>query len=374
MALVGLQNGIVLTATPSTRLLPLACLALPLPLAAGILVPHHEQHRPANWSHRIDLALALAILLATLLVPLDPIASMFAPLLGFDGVLRSWQRTKRLGMSLSQRGLALLTGIFAVLAVCSAKPIISWLMILAYIATSLSRTLTRRRDEVLLCVLGAGVALFGLALPGPSLLAIFCVFVGFSAIGAVVPDLAPVLVILLLRLANQAPWPVAAQAIGVSIATIMLLLCALLVRGRPSVSLLQQAQACIAALAISLGQPDGRFAGLVLLVLLILSRSAARTTGGPVSSLAIAGLGGVPPLGVFPGLVLVMLAVTRQSPWLLLPVGAAIIPILLTSLPRRLPTLSPSIGWLPMGLALLTGYLAPEGLVRWWHIMTAGRG
>jgi hypothetical protein len=69
-----------------------------------------------------------------------------------------------------------------------------------------------------------------------------------------------------------------------------------------------------------------------------------------------------------------MLAVTRQSPWLLLPVGAAIVPILLTSLPRRLPTLSPSIGWLPMGLALLTGYLAPEGLVRWWHIMTAGRG
>jgi hypothetical protein len=384
MALVGLQNGIIFTATPSTLLLPLACLALPLPLAAGLLVPHRERRRPAHGSHGIDLALALAILLATLLVPLDPTASMFAPLLGLDGVLRSWARTKRQALSLVQRGLALLTSLFAVLAVCSANPIMAWLALLACIATSLSPTLTRRRDEALLCVLGAGVALFGLTLfdfalidfagAGPSLLAVFCVFVGFGAIGAVVPDLAPVLVILILRLANQAPWFLAAQALGISMSVIMLLTCAVLLRGRPIVSLLQQAQASIAALAISLGEPDGRFAGLVLLVLLILSRSAARATGGPASGLAIAGLGGVPPLGVFPGLVLVMLAVTRQSALLLLVVTVASVPIFLASLPRRLPSLSASIGWLPMGLALLTGYLAPDGLVRWWHIMTAGRG
>jgi hypothetical protein len=29
---------------------------------------------------------------------------------------------------------------------------------------------------------------------------------------------------------------------------------------------------------------------------------------------------------------------------------------------------------LPLALALLTGYFAPEGLVRWWHVLTVGGG
>jgi hypothetical protein len=235
-----------------------------------------------------------------------------------------------------------------------------------------------------LAFVGAGVALFGLLwlMLTPSVVGYFGVFAGFAAIAAVVPELAPVLVVLVLRLAGQTSWPPAAEAIGVGVAFGGLLACgavAILRSSRPVVSLLQQGQASIAALSLCLGWADGRFAALVLLILLFLCRSAARMKHEPVASLAVAGLSGAPPLGVFPGLVLVALALANHHAWLLLPVGCALVPILLAGLPRRLLAFSPgraipSIGWLPLALALLIGYFAPDGLVRWWHVLTAGQG
>jgi hypothetical protein len=123
-------------------------------------------------------------------------------------------------------------------------------------------------------------------------------------------------------------------------------------------------------LAIGLGQPDGRFAALVLLILLILSRSANRLAEGHRS-----GLAGATPLGVFPGLVLVVLAVSSHHAWLLLPLGAAFAPILLAT-PARVSSsiLTPTFGWLPLAIALFAGYCAPDGLVRWWRLLTAGYG
>jgi hypothetical protein len=63
---------------------------------------------------------------------------------------------------------------------------------------------------------------------------------------------------------------------------------------------------------------------------------------------------------------------------LLLPLGVALIPIVLAGLPRRFPDLSfwktvPSVAWLPLLLALLAGYFTPNSLVHWWRILTAGR-
>jgi len=393
MALVGIQNGVVMAACLVTHagvtqpaLLPVACLVLPLPLALGVIIPMpiRRGEKAAGWSGWIDLGLSLAVFAATLLVPLDSVASVFAPLLGLDGVLRSCRRRKREAMPLVGRGLALLTSVFLVLAVCSPNQTIAWLAVLASIAMSFVPTLPRRWDEAVLALLGAGVALFGLFLLtlSPSTTGYFSVFAGFTAIAAVVPDLAVVLVILILRLANQTHWPPAAEVLGLAIALIALLACAATLRGktpRSSVTLLLQSQASIAALSVCLGQGDGRFAALVLLILLILTRAAVRVTDGRATDLAIAGLGGIPPPGVFPGIVLVVLAMINHDAWLLLPVGAALVPILLASLPDPLPALRPkltvpSVGWLPLGIALLIGYFAPEGLVRWWHVLTAGRG
>jgi hypothetical protein len=93
--------------------------------------------------------------------------------------------------------------------------------------------------------------------------------------------------------------------------------------------------------------------------------------------LARAGLAGLPPLGVFPGLMLVVLAFSSHAPWLLLPLGVAVIPILLAGLPARLPAVSLrtamlSAGWLPLVLAALFGFFTPTELVLWLAALTAG--
>jgi hypothetical protein len=423
VALVAAQNGLALAASlvtepaslPASLLLPLACLALPLPLAAGLLLPamtpapshagpshaglNHTGPDPAGlglaraWMARLprtagwlgwtDLGLALAMAAATLTVPLDSLASVFAPLLGLDGVLRSCVRRNRRVLTPIRRGTALAQTGFTVLAVCAPNLTLAWLAVMGGMAMALLPVLSRRWDGAALAFLGAGLALFGLLLlpATPTVLGYFSLFAGFATIAAVVPDLAVVLVILILRLANQATWPQGVEALGSGLAVIALLACALLMTSpaRPHrITLLVLSHASIAALTICAGQAEGRFAALVLLILLILSRAATRVAGAPVAVLAVAALGGVPPLGVFPGLVLVALTLAAHSPWLLLPLGIASIPVVLSSFPRRLPDLSlrtsvPSIAWLPLLLAFVTGYFAPERLVHWWRILTVGR-
>jgi hypothetical protein len=393
IALVGIQNGVVLTACLTTSagtplaIVPLAaCVVLPLPLALGVLLPMlvRQTNKGARWLPWLDLGLSLAVFAATFLVPLDSVASVFAPLLGLDAVVRSYQRRKRERMAATARGLALLTSLFLVLAVCQLNPILAWFAVFAAITTSSLPTLARRWNATILAFLGAGIALFGLLLVmlAPSVLGYFSVFTGFVAMAAIIPDLAAVLVIVILRLADLAPWPPAADALGLAITMVTLLVCAASIRGkslRSSVPLLQQAEASVAAMSICLGQADGRFAAFVMLILVILTRTAARIPDGPVTGYAIAGLGGVPPFGVFPGLVLVVLAMINRDAWLLLPLGAAYLPILLASTSAA-PIVSassralPSVGWLPLAIALLVGYFTPDGLARWWHVLTAGGG
>ncbi len=421
IALVAVQNGVALAGSLVTHpvsytimqlspaLLPFACLVLPLPLAAGLLVPallaSHGglagqrlanpepsriaqagivlMHRVRTWLGWIDLAMALAVFAVTLIVPLDFLATVFGPLLGLDGVLRSSARCKRDALTLGHRSAALLQSACGVVAVCAPNLIVAWVVVLAAAAAGLLPVVTRRWQSAVLAFLAAGLALFGaLLLPtAPSVPAYFSLFSGFTIIAAVVPDLAVVVVVLILRLASQAPWPPAVEALGISMALIALLACAcLLIKpARPGqVTLLQLAQVSVAALSICLGQPDSRFAALVLLMLLILTRASARHVGGLAPTLALAGLGGIPPLGVFPGLVLTILAISAHNPWLLLPLGAALIPIASAAFPRHLPGFSvrltiPSIAWLPLVLTILIGYCAPEQLVHWWRLLTIGR-
>jgi hypothetical protein len=473
VALVGAQNGLALAeclaadpASPAASLLPsLACLVLPLPIAAGLLAPtfvsgpsdgplslgwswRYEVRRGATWLGWVDLGAALAIFAATLLVPLDSLASVFAPLLGLDGVLRSCARRNRdacrlraRNTGLSDAGLgtvavetaadplslpfnedsasassdepspampipsshavtettaaprsagpirrasALAQTGCTVLAVCAPNLIVAWLAVLAAMTMALLPTLLRHWGSAVLAFLAAGLALFGILLLSaatPPVIGYFSLFVGFVAMAAIVPDLAVVLVILILRLANEAPWPKGVEALGIGIAVVALLGCAILltnpVRSHRT-TLLVLSQTSLAALTVCVGEAEGRFAALVLLILLILTRAAARITDGPAAALSIAGLGGISPLGVFPGLVLVALAVSAHAPWLLLPLGLALIPIVSASIPRRLSHFPPwrelaSVAWLPLLLAVLVGYFAPDGLVHWWRILTAGR-
>ncbi len=222
MALVSAQNGLALTASlvasptafPSAMLVPVACLVLPLPLAAGLLVPalpNRRALRPARvqgantaWLGWIDLGLALAIFAATLTVPLDSLASVFAPLLGLDGVLRSCVRRNRHAPTMLRRGTSLAQTGFTVLAVCAPNLIVAWLAVVGAMATALLPMLARRWNSAVLAFLAAGLALFGILILGatPSVAGYFSLFAGFTTIAAIVPDLGVVLVILILRLAD----------------------------------------------------------------------------------------------------------------------------------------------------------------------------
>jgi hypothetical protein len=479
VALVAMQNGLVLAAclaiqphAAASWLVPLACLILPLPLVAFLLAPSipPPRIRTPVWLGWVDLALSLAVLAATLVVPLDPIATVFAPLLGLDGVIRSEVRRRRrieatrdtaLTLSVEPdhslqipslqtpslqapnlqapnlqapslqapsaigeplhpaqvatgtfpspwtrfektipgRGLALLSSVVLVLAVSAPNPTLAWLALPAAAAIALLPIRRRRWDQALLASLGTGFALLGLMAISatPSLIGYACLLFGVSAVGAVVPDLAVVSVILLLRVTTQHPWPPTAQALGLGVAVAALLACAaMLTAERPARTKIRIArplnpareiggdsatglllcQTSIAAVSIYAGGSDGRFAAVILLILTILTRSAARLRHDPATPWAIAGLGGVPPLGVFPALILVVTAIAAHNPWLLLPLGVASIPILSAAFPSRpagnrsLSALR-SIGWLPLLLALIVGYCLPDQLSRWLHIVAA---
>jgi hypothetical protein len=389
LALGAMGNGIALAGCliAGDDLLPFACLALPLPFAAGVIGGPQtffgtgRQRDGAAWPGRAELAGAAALFGAALIVPLGALASVFAPLIAFDGVvralvartaepLRPWRRLT----SLVQLG-------FVLLAVCATAPILSWLAVTAAATAVLLPDAADRRDRTILAFAGAGLALFGtLTLPAePSPIGYLSLFSGYAMLAAAVPDLAIPLLVLLLRSAAQTGWPQAAGPLGIGVALIALLTCSALLirrrRGRGDILML--AQASIAGLAIATAQPDGRFAACVLLILLSLTRTASRTAGEPAALLSLAGLAGLPPIGVFPGLVLVALAVGGHMPWLLLPLGLALIPVLLAGLPRRLPAVTLraallSAGWLPLAFATLFGLFAPMDLVRWLAAATMG--
>ena len=392
LALAAMGNGIALTGclAGGDALLPLACLALPLPMAAGLVGwPRDLAGTARRWTRRDDAAWlgwaelggAAVLFAAALIVPLGAVASVFAPLIAFEGVVRSW--IARTGESIRpwRRAVSLLKLGFVLLAVCATGAILSWLAVTAAATAALLPTAAARRDRLVPAFIGAGLALFGtLTLPAePSPAGYLGLFAGYAMLAASVPDLAVPLLVLLLRSAVQTEWLPAAEPIGICVALTALLICsALLIRGRHGrADILLLAQGSIAGLAIATAQPDGRFAACVLLILLSLTRTAARTTRQPAALLSIAGLAGLPPAGVFPGLVLVVLAIGSHAPWLLLPLGLALIPVLLGGLPRRLPAVSPraallSIGWLPLALGTLFGLFAPMDLVRWLAAVTMG--
>jgi hypothetical protein len=390
LAACALGNGITLTGciVAADDLLPLACLALPLPIAGSLFAwpqglagtrRRWRQRDAATWFGWMELGGAAALFAATLIVPLGALASIFAPLIAFDGVVRArvaldstrpWRRMA----SLLQLG-------FILLAVCATEPILSWLAVTAAATVALLPTTARHSDRALLACVGAGLALFGtLTLPLDSSLSGYLgLLAGYAMLAAAVPDLAIPLLVLLLRSAVQTEWLPAAGPLGTGVALTALLACsALLIRRRGDrADILLLAQACMAGLAIATAQPDGRFAAAVLLILLSLTRTASRAAGEPAALLSIAGLAGLPPFGVFPGLVLVALTVSSHTPWLLPPLGLALIPVLLAGLPRRLPSVPlraalQSIAWLPLALAALFGLFAPMELVRWLAAVTMG--
>lgn len=387
MALVSLQNGITLAACRLEHglALPLLCLPLPLPLLAALGLGHPQpawrlvQRRHARWCGWARFVASAGVFLATLLVPLDPLAAVFAPLFAFEALLRAWVERRRLPAAPVGHVASLLRALGILLAVGAPEQTIGWLGIVLAAAACFWPVLERRRAEAAVTFCALGLALLGmLALRlGAPPIGFLCLFLGLAVVAAALPDLAAPLVVMVLRLSTTPMWVPAADGMAAGAALGGLLLCALLLarHGRHRLALLHLAQTAVALLAVGLDQPDGRFAALVLLILLTLTRAASRFPASPATRIARAGLAGIPPLGVFPGLILVTLSLSAHAPWLLLPLGLALLPMVPAGLARPVGNGGPgrpSLAWVPLALASGFGFFTPDALVQWLHRLTLG--
>lgn len=377
IALAGLQNGLVLTGLPAadSAVLPaLACGVFVLPAAAGFAgIRVWPGGRP--WTARAGQAefiVCAALFAATVTQPVNTLASVFAPLIAFDGLERAWLARDRLAAPVVRRGLSVVKLGCCVAAVCAAEPVLAWMAIAGAAAASILPLAGRRPEQSLLACLAAGLVLFGLLIPpdGPDAAGYLGLFGGAALLAAAIPDLAIPVLVLILRVTMQDPLPPDADALAIAVPVAALLTCAacLLLSGRRDRTPVFLGQAAIAALAIATRQPDGRFAGVVLLILLSLVRTGTRVPGQTVAARALAGPGTVP------GLVLAILALSSHAPWCLLPAGLGLVPIMLTAAATPVRAPPASLVWLPLILAVLFGWFAPEALIQWLASVTAGTG
>jgi hypothetical protein len=127
-------------------------------------------------------------------------------------------------------------------------------------------------------------------------------------------------------------------------------------------------QACAAAFALGLAGVSGRIAGVLQISLLILSLAAVRIAPGrPASWVALAGLAGIPPFGLFAGLALTGLAAAR-APWMLLPFIAALMlngwALLRDRDLTRAMASQAGPAWIAIALTLLLGFTPAAWIAR----------
>lgn len=228
------------------------------------------------------------------------------------------------------------------------------------------------RNRGALVAAGLVLLLFGtITAPLDPLLGLGCQVIGLGALLTLLPALLPVALPLLLRPGTEADGPLL-LATGLAGLILTGLAARTLTAERGAVI----GQVGLAAAAIGLGTRDGAFAALILLLLLTLSDAAARLPDR-ARPVALLGLAGVPPLGTFAGLALVLPAIAAHASWMLL----ICLPAIALSgwrLIRQASTrqaangrhetgavFAPALGWLPIATALAIGLLMPAPLATW---------
>jgi hypothetical protein len=367
----------------------LAAVILPA-LAAALLAGL----RPGRLAARVDgiaSVLSLLCVMASLTLPdahvpilrLDCPAALFLLLIAGTGVASGWAGLSRPYRTISRRVSGQLMRAAALLGCLAADPLVAWLALAVASAAALWPALPRHWDHVPLTGGALGLVMFGILMSPVGSSAIQLVaatqVIGYGLLAALFPSLLPLLLLFLLRLHELSA---AADPMLLALGSLGALGCGASVIAAHGASRrlahLQLGQAAAAVAAFGIGTQPGIFAGLVQVSLLVLSAIAVEVAGrpGPQRSLALAALGGVPPLGVFPGIALILVALARSQAWLLLPVGAGLA-LLGWSTVARLPmTVRPAhLGadpaWVPLALLLLVGWFLPDAASVWLR-MAAG--
>ncbi len=342
-------------------------LMIPFLAAAALAIP-----QPARVRFWVDLGAVVATLMVALSLPWQNAESV--PLLRHDRLGMFAAIVVALAAVAPRFGRTRIAGQIALggmlLAGLSGHALLTVAALALAAAVALVPHIRAGWYRVPLCGAGLGLLLFGSILPAAPL-ASGCALLGLAALAVAVPELLPLLPFLALRFAG-------AELVGVGLAG--MLGCAMGVLLWPSdknrLSWIAFGQAGVIALAFGLRSPDAIFAGVLLAVLLVLSQAARELAKGQglAGLLASAGLAGLPPFGVFPGLALVILATARQAPWLLV----GVLPALAAmgwAVVARMPT--PRIGatdrwsaaWVPLALALLVGFALPGPVTAWLHVL-----
>jgi hypothetical protein len=359
-------------------ILPALLIGLPFIAAVAMALPQPPAAR--RWVHRLVnlAALALALwlpwqadapdgLFST--APLPVLAAILVA--GAGCVPGPWGGDAR-PHDQARQGALLLAAL--------AEPRLLAVMALALAVTAaLARAGAGRWDRVRLTGVGLSLLLYGtVTLPSPA--GAGCVLLGLAALAYAVPETLWVVLISAGGLSAQA----GPMLIGMGLGTVLICAATLLIHPRPGVRmrLVALGQGGAVAVAFGLYTPQALFAGVVLLVLLALSQAACRLAK-PRSTAALAaaaGLAGIPPFGVFPGLVLLLVAAAGSAPWLLLPLAVGLGGLGWASVPRLAPPRSSrsaamagsdlrrlSPAWLPLLVAFLAGFCLPEPAVVWLH-------
>jgi hydrogenase-4 component F len=415
IGVIGVQNSTALAGliggAPGWALALAVMPLLPL-LAIGGLWPGVARLRTLDvlTGRRTALPDAIgcsAILLAACVLPwqasmagavwrLDPLAALAALLIAGVASAASWSRLLAAAGRPAgaadplPQGARLVVLAGSMLAVLSAGILLAWLGLfvatVGCLALSPARGARAWRALMLGCA-GLGLALFGsvvLAAGNAPILAGTSLMVGYGTLATMAPELLLAGITLTLRLRpalGTALDPALAGSMLIAAGLVALLSAALgLAIGGPRrrLPLAGLGQGGLVVLACGLGGPSAALAGTLQLALLALTQSALLLSreGGLDRLVAMAGLAGVPPFGLFPGLALILAAAAARSPWLLLPLGAGVAGIagaVLTHLPARRPAPAAALplAWLPLALLLLLGFAMPDPVLAWLRTAAA---
>jgi hypothetical protein len=377
----------------------LALVVVALPWIAASLMGFLPPGRVAAWIDLGSTAVTAGLACAALgqddaMLPpfrVDELAVLFMALIALSAAARRWANLHRRRRTSDRRaaGQAMLGGML--LACLLADPLLCWLALAAATAAALYPALPRGWDGVPLAGAGLGLALFGIIAihadpmtrPTVAVIALAGLILGYALLAGLLPGLLILLLALLLRLRGLSGESTAVGPMLIALGIAASLACGGALICRPDsvrrVTLLRLGQGGVAVAAFGLGGTEAVFAGLVQVALLALAGAAADMGGrtGPERVAIAAGLGGLPPLGVFPGLALIAAAVAHQSAWLLLPLGVAVAmmgwaTIVRLPSPRWNEPIVATPVWVPLGLILLIGWLLPAGAADWLHAAAAG--
>jgi hypothetical protein len=406
-----------MTAAPLLVVLPL--------LSAGLLLV-----MPRGWLARTDLA-SCAVLLAVALILIGFPAAAFWPfsadglgvlaavLLAADGLAIRWN-----GRRDAEERAARHIGLAGMLLSClGTDPALAWCGIVIATAAAVYPTMGMAWDRVplagaalLLALFGTvlpqsflglpvqdvaipGIVIPGIVIPGivtpgivtpgivtpgivtPGMLAVGCLLSGYGAVAVIAPELAvPVLVIMMRLTSGDTGPPQRILVAGFGLAAMTV--CALLPYIRPGLrrrpTWLFLGHAALVLMLVGLGDANARFAAVVYLMLLVLTRAAVRLgrTGDTAGAASVLGLAAMQPIGIFPAVVLMLIAVAETVPWLLIPVGVGLCAMgwaAVAGMPgirRQRLTLSPA--WLALLVILFIGWFLPAEAADWLRAVAGG--